>query len=454
MSNMKPLHCLFCCLWLLAAAATAPAQEVASPLQTVPARLDDAIDLALRNRLEVAIISQQSAGAVSKVNVAHGYFLPQISLSGTTKYIRSLDKFSGISADASLGGQTFHVGVEKTVPSFELNAGIDLTYNLYAGGRDKANLEEAIAEQTALKEEECATKLQVRREVMNAYWQLRKAQISSRVADRSYQHATKLYLIAQTRREAGLISEMELETEGFSLKESMLAVADARRDVTKSLAKYRETLGIDAPSPQPAATEAAVLVDDPDQINDEELLPAIEQPKTRKLISEAMAAEARVKASKAVYLPKIDFFTSYRMVGRDDDYFKTALIKPDYYTIGLNFSFTLFDGFKDRIALAKTEEEIARLRVIQTMRELEIQTSSMNIDKEKVQKEIKQAEHRVTLYAMKKKLAQEMYRNGKISRIELNDAEKNYDDAADKLLISKIDLAAAKQSLTMSNRTN
>jgi len=78
----------------------------------------------------------------------------------------------------------------------------------------------------------------------------------------------------------------------------------------------------------------------------------------------------------------------------------------------------------------------------------------MNIDKEKVQKEIKQAEHRVTLYEMKKKLAQEMYRNGKISRIELNDAEKNYDDAADKLLISKIDLAAAKQSLTMSNRTN
>lgn len=439
---------------MVAAVSVARAQEETASPRKLPARLDEAIEVALQNRLEVAIAAQQSTSAAHRVTVARGNFLPQLSLSGTSRYIRSLDKFSGIAADARLGDQTFHVSVQKDLPSYELNAGLDLTYNIFSGGQDTAGLDESIAAQNALRQEEAATRLKVSLEVMNAYWQLRKSQILSRVAERANLYATKQFLITQTKRAAGVISELAAETEALSMRENMLAVADARREVARSLARFRESLGLDGSDPLLPAAEPVVLIDDPDRVGEAAVMPAAERPQTRRLIAETVAAEARVKAAQAAYLPRIDFFSSYKMVGRNDDYFKSARLRPDYYTVGVTLSFTLFDGFKERIALAQAEEEIARLRLRQNRRDLEAQNSDQAVAKEKSHQEVQLAELRTKLAAMKKNLAEEMYRNGKIAEIDLREAEKNHDDFVDKLLIAKIDLAVARQSIAMNNRRN
>lgn len=450
MSEQRLLSSLLCfCLLGLGS----PAQGGEGATNRLPARLDEALDLALRNRTEVSIASRQSAGAAHRVSVAKGSFLPQLSFSGTSRYLRALDKFSGIEADARLGEQTFHVRVEKEVPSFEMSAGLDLTWNLYSGGQDKASLEAVLAERNALRQEESATRQKVSQEVMTAYWKLRKSQIQTRVAERAYLYATKQYLIAQTKRGAGLISEIEVENEALALQENVLAVADSRRELSRCLAGYRESLGLAVADPQQAG-ERVELLDDPDSVADGEMLPAAERPQTRKLMAESIAAEARVRGAEAVYRPRIDFFTSYKMIGRNDDYFKSTQVRPDYYVVGATLTVPLFDGFRERIELARSEEELARLRVAQNIRQLEAEDVRMNSDREKSHQEVQMAELRMKLFDMKKRLAREMYRNGKIPEIELMEAEKNYDDHADKLLLAKIDGAVARQAIALGNRSN
>jgi len=431
-----------------------PAIESPEKIQSLPARLDEAIDVALHNRVEVAIASRQRTSSEIRTKVSRGNFYPKISMSGTSKYTRSFDKFSGIAADATLGNQSFHVIVQKEPPVYELSAGLDLTYNIFSGGQDVAALEETIAEYTAQQHEESATKARVALEVMNAYWTLRKSQILSGLAERAYLHEKKMQKIAETRRASGLISQIDVEAGALSVQEAELALDNARHDEGRNLAKYHESLGLGSVNPQSSAGPSVFLVDDPEKITEVELLPATERPETLKLKSEAVAAEARVKQSKAPYLPKIDFFATYKIVGRDnDDYFRSGRVRSDYYAVGVTLSFTLFDGFKDRIALAKSEEVMARLNIEQTVKELESKNKDKMTEKEKLQKEATLSERRVNLYNLKKKLAKEKYKNGEISEIELYEAEKNYDDISDKLLIAKIDVVMAKQSLSLNSRT-
>jgi outer membrane protein TolC len=452
MSERKILSSILCAC-ILAASSITHAGEDSTITQRLPVKLDEAIDVALHNRVDIAIVSQQSSSATSKVNVARGYFLPQISLSGSSKRTNYIDKFTGIEANASLGDQTYHVSVQKDNPSYESNAGLDLTYNIYSGGRDTAVLEAAIAEQTALKHQETATKQKVSLEVMNAYWLLRKSQVLSRIAERASLHAKKLLLVSQAKKASYLISEIDAESEALSVKEAELAVADAGRDKERNLNKFRESLGISDSSPRAQVAESVSLSDDPDMVSCEDLRPASDRPETLMLKSEVIAAENRVKGAEAAYLPKIDLITNYRVVGRDnDDYFKSTQLRSDDYMVGVTFSFTLFDGFKDRIALAKSEEEIARLRIVQNIKQLDAQDNEKIVAKERLQKEVELATQRLKLYELKKQLAQEKYRNGKIAKIDLLEAEKNYEDFADKLLISKIDAAIALQSISMNNR--
>jgi len=439
------------CVWILGAVSISHAQED----QRIPAKLDEAIAVALHNRLELVIASKQNTSAEIRIKVAKEKFLPRVSLAGSTRYLRSFDKFSGIEADALLGTQNFHVSVQKVIPAYEVSAGLDLNYNLYSGGRDAAAVEESVADQAAQQYDEAAIKDRISLEVMNAYWALRKSQIFSRLAERAYLHARRVLLIAETRKSTGFISEIDVETETLSVKETMLAamlaVANARREEARNLAKYRESLGLF----QSSSTGSVSLIDDPEKLTDAGLPAAADRPETLKTRSEMRAAEARLRQSKAVYYPTVDLFANYRMIGRDnDDYFKSTRINSDYYAVGVNVSFTLFDGFKERIALANSEKDIARLRVLQTIQQLDTQNRDRINEKEKFLNELHMAEQRLNLYGMKKQLAEEKFRNGKIAEIELFEADKEYDDFADKFLISKIDLAVAQQAISMNNRTN
>ena len=91
------------CVWILATVSSSHAQED----QRIPARLDEAIAVALHNRLELVIASKQNTSAEIRIKVAKEKFLPRVSLAGSTRYLRSFDKFSGIEADAFFGDAEF-----------------------------------------------------------------------------------------------------------------------------------------------------------------------------------------------------------------------------------------------------------------------------------------------------------------------------------------------------------
>ena len=451
MSKGKRL-CLILAAWMSGVASISLAEERSTIPQSLPAQLNEAINVALGNRVEIALAAQEKVTAASKVNVAKGYFLPSISLTGSSKYINYIDTYTSTEANVPLGEHWYHVTMQNNPPSFQSNAGLELSYNIYSGGQNTAGLKEAKAEYDAIKHQETATKQRISREVINSYWSLRKSQIESRIAERNYLYATKRLLISQAKRKSDLSSAIDTETEMLSVKEAEIAVADARSNEARELSKYREILGISDSAPRHEATDRVTLTDDPDMVSDTKALPTADRPEILQLQAELLAAENRVKKSEADYLPQIDFKTSYTMVGRDEnEYVQSVELASEAYQAGISFSFTIFDGFKDRVALARSEQETARLRILDKIRQLEIENNDQTAEKEQLQNEVNLALQRQKLSDTKMHLARQKFAHGEIAEIDLTEAVKNYENLSDNLLIAKIDSAIAKQILSMGN---
>ena len=413
----------------------------------LPTGLDEAIAVALENRVEVALESQKLVSAEKEVNVARGKFWPRLYLSGSSNYVNYIDKFTGVEANIALGGQRYRVTMQNDPPSYETIAGLNLSYSLYAGGRDIACLKEKKAEFDAQKYQELEVKREISQEVVNAYWSLRKSQLLSRIAERNHRHAQKKYAITQTKKAAELISAIEGETEALSLKEAEFALINARRNETRNLHKYQEILGIDPASRTAPDPASVLLTDDPDLVSNAPLPPPTDRPETLRLQAELLAAKNRVKESEADYLPQIDLITSYKMVGRDDsDYFRSTELKADDYLVGLSFSFTLLDGLKDRVALARSEEKIANLQILENIQKLTTENNDKAAEIEELAEKINLATQRLKLSELKLQQARKKHSHGEIAEIDLNEAEKNVEELSDKLMISKIKAAVARQT--------
>ncbi len=449
----RPFLLSLLCVLIVGAAATAYGQEKAHKTEMLPARLDDAISFALANRVELALAAKEREAASLRVKVAAGKFLPRLLLSGSSKYLKVVDRFTGSEINGSVGGEEVHVKAENFQPRYEWRAGADFIYNLYSGGQDSASVVESQAEQKAQRYEESSIKSKVSLEVTKTYWTLRKAQVETGMAQRSYQLAQKHLLVAETKISSGLNPGSDSESERLVMQEAELAVAEAKSNEEVALTKYCQSLGLYALD-YTVYLSGFLLLDAPEDVREPVLLAASLQPEARRLQAELKAAEARVKFAEGSYLPKVDFTSSYNFVGRDDaNYFRgISRMRSDYYTIGINVSFTVFDGFWDRVALAKRQEEMGHLRLRQALEQLESQNQEKLNGKQKLQREAYLAQQRLKLYEGRRNMVAVRYRNGKLSELEYLEAEKTYKDFADKLLLSQIDLALSKLLLAISNR--
>lgn len=430
-------------------AASAPPDE--APF-SVPLRLSEAVNAAICNNLELRMELEREGAARSKVRESRGSFLPTVDLTASTYYLLNFDKFAGVDITARINGNDVSVRVEKDVPPFQWDAEASLRYNLYAGGRDTALLNEARSNLEAARFRRKVALKKVQLDVSKAYWELKKAQLLRKVAVRGGDVTRLEAKISEVQHRIGRSSDIERDTVALKRTEKEVALKVADRNLRRAFVEYLHVLGTTETAIAPSSNEIPALLDDlPDE--NEVIDDASGPPETLLLASEIDAAQERKKSVQSERYPKVDFFMDFSLVGRDSESWFGVWgdTTADNYTVGLQVTFNAFDGWrtKERIVQADAETGLKRLRLQQKEREIAQARRSMKAALEKARDELALARARESLERARERVAKADLDSGRISELEYRQNSANAEDATDRVYVAQIEVAQAQNGLKL-----
>ncbi|MBI4574866.1 MAG: TolC family protein [Planctomycetes bacterium] len=209
------------------AALAAPSPSVSEPVLRPGGalRLDEAIQLALSRNPGLSAIRRQVGVAEAEVEIARQYpYNPEFQTSSAGD---SLGAGRDREADIAVGlGQTFETGGKRRLRSEAASLGLD-------AARAKA----ADAE------------LRVREEVSTAFFAGLLAAARRKVAETQLDLGRRLLEVAEARRVAGDISELEVNLVRLEVHQAEAARVEGAAEVARSLAALRELLGLGRAEP-------------------------------------------------------------------------------------------------------------------------------------------------------------------------------------------------------------
>ena len=418
----------------------------------VPVHLADAADMAVKSRPELRMELEREDIARSKVKEARGNFLPTLDLLASSYYVRNFDTFTGIDISAQIAGQNVSVNIEKDVPRYQMNAELNLCYNLYAGGRDKALLGEALSNLESAHYQEGVTLRKIRLDVANAYWELKKVQIRYEIAKRALEVVRLETKVAETEHQAGRASDVEYATVQLKSREKEMALKAADRDCLRAYGSFRHVIGMHEDGMATSSEQIPVLLDEPSDEN-EGIGGQVDHPEILRLKSEIKAAREREKAAHSENYPKIDVFAKYSLIGRDSNaYFNSwGDTRSDNYMVGLKLTANLFNGFRttEQIRQADTESRVKQLQLIQKEMELTEAKHVRKSDLETANDGLFLAMERKKLEETREKVARAQLQSGRISELEYRQMVADAEEAVDRVELARIEVAMASNALKL-----
>lgn len=185
--------------------------------------IDTLIDMAVRNRPELASVRAQAAAAASQIRVARSSYLPALALSATGA--------NNASTVSTFAGRTYTLNVGVQVPVF---SGFSNHYDVAAASEEY---------HAALARSE-ATKQQVIQQVFTAYYTLRTSTERVRTAHDLLASATQSETVARERYREGVGSIVDLLVAQAALANARAQDADARWQWRTALAQLAHDVGV------------------------------------------------------------------------------------------------------------------------------------------------------------------------------------------------------------------
>ena len=305
------------------------------------------LDEAVARSLQVHPSMAQARAGLDNAGVSHraawGGFLPTLSLS------------SGASTNSS---QRFDQATQRTVvgASQSYNAGLSLSYSVFAGGQRFANMDRARADIAAAEADVENQRFGVILQTKDLYFAaLRQADLLE-VASASVERAEES--LANTRRRAELGSGTRSDT-----LRARLEVANAMQSVLQAEAATRAArfaLGRQVGLAEPVMPERPDDLDpSPLALGDEEMFVLAEDrsPAVRSARATARAASAAASSSRSSRFPSVRVSSGYSWANREAAFNGGTTS----WNIRLSGSYNVFDGFNrdQSIARAENQERVA-----------------------------------------------------------------------------------------------
>lgn len=396
--------------------------------------LDDAIDMALKNRASIIAARGSEELAKAGKRAALGAFLPRVSAAydwNKTKYTNQ--KFAALDSTGTLfEGEDEDNTVTKKSMDF--------------GGEISFTLPDAVFNYMAAKEDAIASHLDVISSeqdlilsVKTRYYGYLAAEQNIGVQEEAVKRSEEQLKLIQSRFELGSAAKSDVLKQRVQYGNDKLNLLQARNSVISTKAALSYTIGLDPTQEHQFSTEYIVReytgsLDEAMQYGFAHSPDLLSQEQSIK------AAKLRLTSAKTDYLPKFTPSLSYgygKSWGENDTWSSgTAL------TYGFNLSWNIFDGFarersvtSSRVAFNNARAYAADARNLTAS---DIKSTYLEIEQLREQKKVSQ--ENVDAATEDLKITQEKYNLGAATILDLLNAQVSLKQAQVSMIQADFDL--------------
>ena len=387
----------------LGAAFLSTATGAAMAGSAPPASFEQALQQAVANRTELAIEREKIRAADGRVGEMAANFKPTVALTSAVEHVHRYDPFSGVTASTNIGGQPVSVDVAANPPRYQGRLGVEVAYNLYKGGADRARLEEARQLARAAQAQYALETKKVMADAAAACAAWMKAALVQRQAARAVEMATLEAAQLQQRLAAGNASALDAKEADIRLKSGQIDLKAAARALREAQRKYCSALNTECAAPDAELAAPELNLRMPDMTALYSRFGVGGNPDAVKAEASTQAARQRIALARASYAPVVDLYYSLSNHGYSNEGFGDARsgFKREQSAVGVRLTWTLFDGFRSASYLQQEVAATEQMRLRQTM--VGGETASRQVA---AQEELAGLEEQLTLEKMQLELAQ------------------------------------------------
>ncbi len=409
MSRMKSVFTAILCFMFLMPSGFVRAQQT---LDSLIISLDQAIEIALEesNSIKVANLTIEKSGYAKKGSYAALY--PNISASGS--YQRTIKK-QVMAMD--FGGQAMEIEVGQWN---NVNAGISASMPLINAQLWQSLKLSALDVELAV-EQARSSKISMISQVKQAYYAVLLAQQVNAVYKDVYENAAKNLEHTEHLYNAGKTSEYEYLRAQVNVKNAEPSLYSSTMAIDLAIWQLKAVMGIDLNAK--IGVEGNIEQYKNDMMTYQMSDVNLENNTTlAQLNLQNMQLERTIKMTKYQYIPTLAASFSYNYIAMGNDFkFKWN----PYSVAGLSLNIPIFDGFSKRnnIRQYKATQDILQLNIEDTERNLRIAFKNYENLIATYMKNYAAAESTLTMAQRSYDIAERMYKLGKATLLELNDAQ-------------------------------
>lgn len=409
MSRMKSVFTVIMCFMFLTPSGFVRAQQT---LDSLIISLDQAIEIALEesNSIKVANLTIEKSGYAKKGSYAALY--PNISASGS--YQRTIKK-QVMAMD--FGGQAMEIEVGQWN---NVNAGISASMPLINAQLWQSLKLSALDVELAV-EQARSSKISMISQVKQAYYAVLLAQQVNAVYKDVYENAAKNLEHTEHLYNAGKTSEYEYLRAQVNVKNAEPSLYSSTMAIDLAIWQLKAVMGIDLNAK--IGVEGNIEQYKNDMMTYQMSDVNLENNTTlAQLNLQNMQLERTIKMTKYQYIPTLAASFSYNYIAMGNDFkFKWN----PYSVAGLSLNIPIFDGFSKRnnIRQYKATQDILQLNIEDTERNLRIAFKNYENLIATYMKNYAAAESTLTMAQRSYDIAERMYKLGKATLLELNDAQ-------------------------------
>jgi len=447
MRSVRPLlSTAAACLVLVAAAAPATAQESPAPDQDVPVlSLQDCVRLALDSSPTLAISDEQRDAAGEDVTAAWGAFLPDLSISANwAKSERTdFDQPTGYEAapfytfdsagDSTLWFRQTDVVTgyaDQTINTKNKSISGTASLNVFSGLAKFSGLSSARNSLNAAQADRDYTRELVVQDVVMAYYNLLRAEELLKVAIETRDQTAKELEKTETYFRLGSAAKSDVLQQRVQLENTRLDVVVADNNVKKAFADLAYAMNRPLAASfrvDPSVLETDFFVPDVNALYSEALEQRLD------LQSSEYAAEARRKdvttASSSLW-PRVDLFVQYARSNNESPYRFGAQVSADT-RFGAQLNWNVFDRLQTWTgrSKAKANARIAEYQLEQSRLNAQVEIRQLHNSLVEARERAKVSRETITQSEEELRLAQERFRVGAGTTLDIIVAQANLANA-------------------------
>lgn len=406
----------FSSLYLFLLASIAFAQQIDNKLS-----LKEAVKLALASDNNLLAARASLRASEMGIKTAKAAYYPKLILNGS--YSR-LSKINEITLPIQIPGIDNSIEIGTDSP---FNANLGLSYELYTFGRRPTGVKLSKTETATVELNYNLAQKRIYDLTARAYLLTVFAGETHKKLQTEKGRFEQIYILAQNRFNQDLMSEFELLQMELRLEQYELSVLEAANTLESAQLNLVRLLNIPADKlPGFADNLDSDFFSLPEFAAQDDVLNFREDYKQAKASTEMAALAKKIK--KTAYFPSVSAFGAYDLRnGYQPDLGKVE----SNFSVGVNFSWLLFDGFARRSEIAKQDyvAQASSYLADDLSLKIPVQVKNTRLALANSESRIKVSQHALIVAEKAMSIANTRFNLGDISMIEFLEAENQYSQA-------------------------